>query len=124
MNDGRLIVGIREGNRERMAKALVIVESPAKARTINKYLGVGFKVVASMGHIRDLPKNRLGVDVAAGFVPEYVEIPARKKVVSELRAAARGISDIYVATDPSGRARRSAGTWPGRSARANGASAV
>lgn len=83
-----------------MAKALVIVESPAKARTINKYLGAGFKVVASMGHIRDLPKNRLGVDVAAGFVPEYVEIPARKKVVKELRDAARGISEVYVATDP------------------------
>ena len=83
-----------------MAKSLVIVESPAKARTINKYLGPGFKVVASMGHIRDLPKNKLGVDVEAGFNPEYVAIPARKKVIKELRDAARGVSDVYVATDP------------------------
>ena len=83
-----------------MAKSLVIVESPAKARTINKYLGSGFTVVASMGHIRDLPKNKLGVDVEAGFTPEYVAIPARKKVIKELRDAARGVSDVYVATDP------------------------
>ena len=83
-----------------MAKSLVIVESPAKARTINKYLGSGFRVVASMGHIRDLPKNKLGVDVEAGFSPEYVAIPARKKVIKELRDAARGVSDVYVATDP------------------------
>ncbi len=83
-----------------MAKSLVIVESPAKARTINKYLGAGFKVVASMGHIRDLPKNKLGVDVEAGFSPEYVAIPTRKKVIKELRDAARGVSDVYVATDP------------------------
>ena len=87
-------------SRGSMAKSLVIVESPAKARTINKYLGSGFRVVASMGHIRDLPKNKLGVDVEAGFTPEYVAIPARKKVIKELRDAARGVSDVYVATDP------------------------
>jgi DNA topoisomerase-1 len=83
-----------------MAKALVVVESPAKARTINKYLGKDFKVVASMGHIRDLPKSKLGVDVEGGFDADYEDIPARKKVVKELREAAKGATDIYVATDP------------------------
>lgn len=83
-----------------MAKALVIVESPAKARTINKYLGKDFKVVASMGHVRDLPKSKLGVDVDTGFAPEYVVIPERKKVVKTLRDAARNIDHVYVATDP------------------------
>ena len=83
-----------------MAKALVVVESPAKAKTINKYLGKDFKVVASMGHIRDLPKSKLGVDVEGDFQAVYEEIPARKKVLRELREAAKGVTDIYVATDP------------------------
>ncbi len=83
-----------------MPKALVVVESPAKAKTINKYLGRNFKVVASMGHIRDLPKSKLGVDVDEGFVPVYEPIPARKKVIKELRDAAKGVEQIYVATDP------------------------
>ena len=83
-----------------MPKALVVVESPAKAKTINKYLGRDFKVVASMGHIRDLPKSRLGVDIDEGFVPDYEPIPARKKVIKELKDAARGVDRIYVATDP------------------------
>ena len=83
-----------------MPKSLVVVESPAKAKTINKYLGKDYKVVASMGHIRDLPKSKLGVDIDEGFVPAYEPIPARKKVIKELRAAAKGVSDIYVATDP------------------------
>ena len=83
-----------------MAKALVIVESPAKARTINKYLGKDFKVVASMGHVRDLPRSKLGVDVDTGFAPEYVVIPERKKVIRTLRDAARNIDRVYVATDP------------------------
>src|SRR4029453_4222989 len=83
-----------------MAKGLVIVESPAKAKTINKYLGRDYKVVASMGHVRDLPKNRLGVDVDAGFEPEYVVIPARGKVVKELKEFAKSADDIFVATDP------------------------
>ena len=83
-----------------MAKTLVVVESPAKARTINRYLGKDYKVVASMGHIRDLPKTRLGVDVEAGFSPAYEPIPGRKKVIKELKDAARGVSRIYVATDP------------------------
>ena len=83
-----------------MPKALVVVESPAKAKTINKYLGRDFKVVASMGHIRDLPKSKLGVDVDDGFAPVYEPIPARKKVIKELRDAAKGVERIYVATDP------------------------
>ena len=83
-----------------MAKTLVVVESPAKARTINRYLGKDYKVVASMGHISDLPKTRLGVDVEAGFSPAYEPIPARKKVIKQLKDAARGVSRIYVATDP------------------------
>ncbi|HYN09126.1 MAG TPA: type I DNA topoisomerase [Vicinamibacterales bacterium] len=83
-----------------MAKALVIVESPAKAKTINKYLGRDYKVIASMGHVRDLPKSKLGVDVEAGFEPEYVVIPERAKVIKELKEAAKTASEIYVATDP------------------------
>src|ERR1700752_3176678 len=83
-----------------MGKALVVVESPAKAKTINKYLGRDFKVVASMGHIRDLPKSKLGVDVDNDFAEEYVSIESRKKVIKELKDAAKDASDIYVATDP------------------------
>ncbi len=83
-----------------MAKALVVVESPAKAKTINKYLGKDFKVVASMGHIRDLPKSRLGVDIEEGFVPSYEVIPGRKKILKQLKAEAERVSEIYVATDP------------------------
>ncbi|MEO8482106.1 MAG: type I DNA topoisomerase [Acidobacteriota bacterium] len=83
-----------------MAKALVIVESPAKAKTINKYLGSDFKVIASMGHVRDLPKSKLGVDVEGGFLPEYVVLPDRAKVIKELKDAAKGADHIYVATDP------------------------
>ncbi len=83
-----------------MPKALVVVESPAKAKTINKFLGQDFKVVASMGHIRDLPKSKLGVDIDEGFVPVYESIPARKKIIKELRQAAKGVEQIYVATDP------------------------
>jgi DNA topoisomerase-1 len=83
-----------------MAKALVVVESPAKAKTINKYLGRDYKVVASMGHIRDLPKSKLGVDVDNDFAEEYESIESRKKVIKELKDAAKDASDIYVATDP------------------------
>src|SRR5204862_839702 len=83
-----------------MAKALVVVESPAKAKTINKYLGGDYKVVASMGHIRDLPKSKLGVDVDNDFAEQYESIATRKKVIKELKDAAKDASDIYVATDP------------------------
>ncbi len=83
-----------------MAKSLVVVESPAKAKTINKYLGRDYKVVASMGHIRDLPKSKLGVDVDDDFAEEYVSLESRKKVIKELKDAAKDATDIYVATDP------------------------
>jgi DNA topoisomerase-1 len=83
-----------------VAKNLVIVESPAKAKTINKYLGRDFKVVASMGHVRDLPKKTLGVDVAKGFAPEYEVLPTRRKVVDELKAAAKDASAVFLAADP------------------------
>jgi DNA topoisomerase-1 len=83
-----------------MAKALVVVESPAKAKTINKYLGRDYKVMASMGHVRDLPKSKLGVDVDDDFAPSYEVIPSRKKVLTELRAEAKKADEIYLATDP------------------------
>jgi DNA topoisomerase I len=83
-----------------MAKSLVVVESPAKAKTINKYLGKDYKVVASMGHVRDLPKSKLGVDVDEGFEPSYEVIASRKKVLKELKDEAKKASEIFVATDP------------------------
>jgi DNA topoisomerase-1 len=83
-----------------MAKALVVVESPAKAKTINKYLGRNYKVVASMGHVRDLPKSKLGVDIEEGFEPSYEVIASRKKVLKDLKDAAKDATEIFVATDP------------------------
>src|SRR6188508_3144902 len=83
-----------------MAKALVVVESPAKAKTINKYLGKDYKVIASMGHVRDLPKSKLGVDVDEGFEPSYEVIASRKKVLKELKDEAKKSDDIFIATDP------------------------
>ena len=83
-----------------MAKNLVIVESPAKAKTINKYLGRDFVVKASMGHVRDLPRKKLGVDVKKGFAPEYEVLATRKKVLDELKAAAKDATAIYLAADP------------------------
>ncbi|NJL03659.1 MAG: type I DNA topoisomerase [Chloroflexaceae bacterium] len=81
-----------------MGDKLVIVESPAKAKTIQKYLGQGFKVTASMGHVRDLPKNGLAIDLEHDFAPAY-EV-TKEKVVSELRRAARQADAVYLATDP------------------------
>jgi DNA topoisomerase-1 len=83
-----------------MAKALVIVESPAKAKTINKYLGKDFIVKASLGHIKDLPKRDLAVDVEHGFDPHYEVIEGKKKLVAELKSAARKVEDVYLAADP------------------------
>jgi DNA topoisomerase-1 len=81
-------------------RKLVIVESPAKARTLGRILGRDYNLKASMGHVRDLPKSRLGVDVENGFAPKYVVPRAKGKVVKELREAARAASTIYLATDP------------------------
>jgi len=83
-----------------MARNLVIVESPAKAKTINKYLGRDFAVKASMGHVRDLPRKKLGVDIKRGFAAEYEVLPARKKVLEELRTAAKDAETVYLAADP------------------------
>src|SRR4028119_900143 len=89
----------------KMSKNLVIVESPAKAKTINKYLGSGYKVLASIGHIKDLPSKGLGVDVEHDFEPTYELIPDTKKrnnkrTVSELKKAAKESDAIYLAADP------------------------
>lgn len=83
-----------------MAKSLVIVESPAKARTLQKYLGKDFMVRASVGHIRDLPKKELGVDLADNFTPKYVVIEGKAKTIQELQKAAAAIQDIYLGPDP------------------------
>lgn len=80
--------------------ALVVVESPAKARTIGKYLGSGYTVKASVGHVRDLPKSKTGVDVENGFEPSYEVIDGKKKVVAEIRKAAREVETVYLASDP------------------------
>ncbi len=85
-----------------MAKTncLVIVESPSKAKTIGKYLGPGYTVKASMGHLRDLPKSTMGVDLDNRFEPEYVPVPGKEKLIGELQEAARKADTIYLATDP------------------------
>ncbi len=83
-----------------MKKSLVIVESPAKARTLGKILGKGYSLKASMGHIRDLPKSRLGVDIEHSFAPRYVVSREKRKTVTELKRAAKTASNIYLATDP------------------------
>jgi DNA topoisomerase-1 len=80
--------------------ALVVVESPAKARTIGKYLGPGYTVKASVGHVRDLPKSKIGVDFDHGFEPAYEIIEGKKKVVAEIRKAARENETVYLASDP------------------------
>jgi DNA topoisomerase I len=82
-----------------MAKNLVIVESPAKAKTINKFIGKDFTVKASVGHVRDLPKSELGVDEVT-FLPKYEVLEGKEKVVSELKAAAKKADTIYIASDP------------------------
>ncbi len=83
-----------------MAKKLVIVESPAKAKTIKKYLGRNYEVVASMGHVRDLPKSRLGVDTENDFAPKYINIRKQSETIKKLKAAAKDKDKIYLATDP------------------------
>ena len=83
-----------------MAKPLIIVESPTKARTIKKFLPPRYVVKASVGHVRDLPKSTLGVDVDHGFHPKYLTIKGKGDVIKELRAAAKAASEVYLATDP------------------------
>src|SRR3989442_1053677 len=81
-------------------RSLVVVESPTKVKTIQKYLNSSFIVKASMGHVRDLPKSQLGVDPKKGFKPKYVVSPGKKKVLDELKKAATKTDTLYVATDP------------------------
>ena len=86
-----------------MAKAktdLVIVESPAKARTIEKYLGSNYHVVASMGHLRDLPKSTMGVDIDGDFTPQYLPVKDRADVIADLKKRAKAAGTVYLATDP------------------------
>ncbi len=83
-----------------MAKYLVIVESPAKAKTITKYLGKNYKVVASMGHLRDLPKSQLGVDIDNDFEPKYITIRGKGELLSKLKRDAKNAEKVFLATDP------------------------
>ena len=82
------------------AKDLVIVESPAKAKTIEKYLGGNYKVTASMGHLRDLPKSRMGVDIEHGFEPQYIAVRDKSELISQLKKDAKSAKIVYLATDP------------------------
>ncbi len=81
-------------------KYLVIVESPTKAKTIDKYLGRNYKVVASKGHLRDLPKSRMGVNIEEGFEPDYISIRGRGDTIKELRKLAKKAEKVFLASDP------------------------
>jgi DNA topoisomerase-1 len=81
-------------------KRLIVVESPAKAKTIGKYLGPNYTVRASVGHVRDLPERELGVDVENGFEPKYVTIRGKGKIIQDLRKDAETVVEILLATDP------------------------
>ena len=79
---------------------LLIVESPTKVKSIKKYLGGDYNVMASMGHIRDLPKSKLGVDIENGFAPQYQNLPEKKELIKSLKQAAADCDEVYLATDP------------------------
>ncbi len=83
-----------------MAKSVVIVESVAKSKTINKFLGKDYQVLSSVGHIKDLPKNKLGVLIEDGFEPQYITIRGKGKILNELKKAAETADRVYIATDP------------------------
>ena len=83
-----------------MSKSLIIVESPAKTKTLKNFLGSGYTIEASMGHVRDLPKNRLGVNVEKDFEPQYISIPERREVINRLRQATKNADVVYLASDP------------------------
>ena len=83
-----------------MAKSLIIVESPTKARTITKYLGRGYTVMASVGHIKDLPTSKLGVDLEHDFEPQYVTIKGKAKVLADIKKKAEEADQIFLAPDP------------------------
>src|SRR6185369_1168486 len=103
--DGQICRGgwftVRGGrSRTLMAKNLVIVESPAKAKTLGKYLGRNYQVKASIGHVMDLPKSKLGVDIERYFEPTYQIITGKTKVLAEIKAAAKDKDNVYLAPDP------------------------
>ena len=83
-----------------MAQTLIIVESPTKSRTFQKYLGRGFKVLASKGHVSDLPKSKLGIDIDNGFEPQYVTIKGKGTLLKEIKAEAKKAERVLLATDP------------------------
>jgi len=83
-----------------VSKALVVVESPAKAKTIEKFLGRNFLVKASFGHLRDLPKSQFGVDIENGFEPKYINIRGKGDLIKSLKLAAKNADTVYLATDP------------------------
>lgn len=83
-----------------MADKLIIVESPSKANTIKKFLGSSYKVVASKGHVRDLPKSKLGIDIEHDFEPQYINIRGKGDLIKELKKDAKNAKVVYLATDP------------------------
>ncbi len=97
---GRGAVEYFEGPATAGGSSLVIVESPAKAKTIGKYLGRGYRVRATVGHIMDLPEKKLGIDVDKGFTPELVPIPGKEKTIAEIKSAAKESREVLIATDP------------------------
>ena len=100
---------------------LVVVESPAKAKTIGKYLGRGYRVRATIGHLRDLPEKKIGIDIENGFEPEYVTIPGKEKTLADLKTAARDSKEILLATDPDREGEAIAWHVAGQIRRKNGA---
>lgn len=94
-----------------MSKTLVIVESPAKAKSISKFLGSRYTVKASMGHLRDLPKSQLGVDLENDFEPKYIAIRGRGDLIKDLRAAAKGADKVFLASDPDREGKRLLGIF-------------
>src|SRR5881394_436137 len=101
--------------------SLVIVESPAKAKTIGKYLGRAYRVKATVGHIRDLPQKKLGIDVDNGFEPDYVTIEGKEKTLADLKSAAKDSREIFLATDPDREGEAIAWHVAGQIRRKNGA---
>ncbi len=91
---------VDDGTPPAAGKALVIVESPAKAKTIGKYLGGGFTVKATVGHVRDLPAKKLGIDIEHGFAPEYVTIEGKEDILADLKKHAKVAREVFIATDP------------------------
>ena len=96
----KVVTEVDNGSDTGGGTSLVIVESPAKAKTIGKYLGRGYKVKATVGHIMDLPEKKLGIDVEKGFKPDLVPIPGKEKTIAEIKSAAKTARAVYIATDP------------------------